>query len=342
LIRWLLALVLVSGCVSGTANVPPGREAVSLLGKPLYRPELPPEVRAEREALLISARQAYESNPRSANAIIWLGRRTAYLGRYREAIEIFSRGARLHPQDPRFYRHRGHRYITTRQFDRAIADLDKAAELVAGQPDHVEPDGLPNARGIPTSTLHFNIWYHLGLAHYLRGDFPAAARAYAECMKVSANPDSLVATAHWYFMTLQRLGHTEEAGRLVEGISPNIEVIENDSYRQLVLMYKGLLSPEAVLEKAAAGLDRATIGYGVGNWNLYNGRQAEALAIFHKVIEGGEWPAFGYIAAEAELARVGVRTSRARRGGEAARLAMNFGIANRLRTRRGTPAAWPR
>ena len=44
-------------------------------------------------------------------------------------------------------------------------------KLVAAKPDEVEPDGAPNARGIPRSTLQSNIWYHLGLAQYLAGDF---------------------------------------------------------------------------------------------------------------------------------------------------------------------------
>ncbi len=76
------------------------------------------------------------------------------------------------------YRHRGHRYITLREFDKAIADFNKAVELIEGTDDIVEPDGAPNAAGIPTSTLHTNIWYHLGLAHYLKGDFAAALLAY--------------------------------------------------------------------------------------------------------------------------------------------------------------------
>ena len=62
----------------------------------------------------------------------------------------------------------------------AIADLRRASQLVAGKPDEVEPDGAPNKAGIPRSTLQSNIWYHLGLAQYLRGDFrrrwPAIAR----------------------------------------------------------------------------------------------------------------------------------------------------------------------
>ena len=88
---------------------------------------------------------------------------------------MFSKGVAAHPNNPRMYRHRGHRYITTRQFDRAIADFEKAATLIKGTPDEIEPDGAPNPTGKPRSSLHFNIWYHLGLAHYLKGDYQKAA-----------------------------------------------------------------------------------------------------------------------------------------------------------------------
>ncbi len=112
------------------------------------------------------------------------------------------------------YRHRGHRFITLRCFDDAIKDFEKAAKLVKGKPDEVEPDGLPNARNIPTSTLQSNIWYHLGLAHYLKGDFGSARKAYREAEKVSKNPDMMVATTHWLYMTLRRLGREKEATRI--------------------------------------------------------------------------------------------------------------------------------
>jgi hypothetical protein len=42
----------------------------------------------------------------------------------------------------------------------------------------------------------------------------------------------------------------------------------------------------------------------VGNWHFYNGRAAEAEAIFRQIVAGGQWGAFGFIAAEAELARM--------------------------------------
>lgn len=283
-------------------------EATSLLGKPLFAPVPSPERKAALEKDLAAARAEYEKNPASADAAIWVGRRTAYLGRYRDAIEVFSAAIEKHPSDPRLYRHRGHRYISIRQFDRAIADLSKAASLVANRDDEVEPDGQPNAKGIPTSTLKTNIYYHLGLAHYLKGDFERAADAYALCMQHSKNADMQVATAHWQYMTLRRLGRTADAAKVLEPITGSMPVIENGSYHKLLLMYKGETDADALLAASKAeALDAVTIGYGVANWHLYNGRRDRAREILSGIVEQNattQWAGFGYIASEADLARL--------------------------------------
>lgn len=281
-------------------------EAFSLFGEPLAAPILSDAQREKFEANLALARRDYEVTPNDADTIIWLGRRTAYLNRFTEAIDLYSLGIDKHPNDARFYRHRGHRLLTTRRIDQAIADFEKAATLIAGQPDHVEPDGLPNARNTPTSTLHFNVWYHLGLAYYLKGDLPNALRAYRECLKVSNNPDALTATSHWLYMTLRRMGDEAAAAAVLAPITPEMDIIENGSYHKLLLMYKGLESPEALFQatnQSTEAIDRPTVGYGVGNWYWYNGRKEEAVEVFRQVIAAGPWPAFGALAAEADLAR---------------------------------------
>jgi tetratricopeptide (TPR) repeat protein len=295
--------VLLSVAVAAAQGGRP--EATSLLGKPLHSAQPSGEARQALEANLAAARAAYEKSPDDPDAIIWLGRRTAYLGRYRQAIDIFSRGIEKHPGDARMYRHRGHRYITVRAFDRAVADFSKAAELVAGKPDVIEPDGQPNSRNVPTSTLNSNIFYHLGLAHYLLGQFDKAADAYRQCLAFSKNPDMLVATTHWQYMTLRRLNRSSDAQALLAPITSEMDIIENASYHKLLMMYKGASTAESLVG-AAAGLDAATIGYGVANWHLYHGRRDEAITVLREIVEknAGQWPAFGYIAAEADLARL--------------------------------------
>ena len=273
-------------------------------------PVLPPQVRSAYEARLAEARRAYEHTPNDADSIVWLGRRTAYLGHYREAIGIFTEGIGKHPKDARMYRHRGHRFITIRDFSRAIADLERGLELVRGKPDEVEPDGIPNARGIPTSSLHSNLRYHLGLVYYLTGDFGRAAAIYSEDVataRATDNPDRLVSASHWLYMALRRTGKTAEATAVLQPVTSDLPVIENGSYHRLLLLYRGDLTPDSLLpglnRDALSSVEHVTLGYGIGNWHLYNGRREEALAIFRKVAASPQWAAFGYVAAEAELKR---------------------------------------
>ena len=304
----LLAALLAMGCSSETesdSNSAKDYQAISALGDTLYAPELEPDTEAQFKTNLQSAKARYEANPDDAEAIIWYGRRTAYLGNYRNAIDIYTEGIEKHPDDARMYRHRGHRYITVREFESAIDDLEKAAELIEGTEDRIEPDGLPNTRNMPRSTLHTNIWYHLGLARYLSGNFEQAAEAYRNCMEASTNDDMMVATSYWLYMTLKRAGHDGLAGEVLEPINQNMDLLENESYLKLLLVFKGDFDEKSLLDNASTPLDNATIGYGLGNWHYVNGRTDRAQTIFQDVYEGSNWAAFGYIAAEVDLARLG-------------------------------------
>ena len=274
----------------------------SLLGKPLAPLALELGDEARMQAQLAEALAAWEKNRGDADAIIWVGRRTAYLGRYREAIDLYTQGITGHPGDARMYRHRGHRYLTVREIDRAIADLEKADALIAGRADEVEPDGMPNERNVPTSTLNSNVWYHLALAYYLQGDFNRAADTWRRALDAVANADNLVACGNWLYLALRRAGRDAEAARVLEPVTADLDVIENGSYHRLLLMYKGQLAPEAVLAAADADAD-AAVQYGVSAWLLVNGRHREAEAIWARLLAGRDWAAFGYLAAEAEVAR---------------------------------------
>jgi tetratricopeptide (TPR) repeat protein len=279
-------------------------EATSLLGEPLHPMIQDSATTARLHARIDSAEAVYEAHPDDATAAIWLGRRLAYAGYYRDAIEVYTEAIQHHPDDARLYRHRGHRWITVRELDRAVDDLELAARLISGTEDTVEPDGMPNDAGVPRSTLHTNVWYHLGLARYLRHDFEGAAHAFRRGWEISPNDDMRVAMADWLWLALKRLGRDAEAAALLDQISPDMEILENHAYHKRLRVYKGELSPDSLLGghlSEADPLDIATHGYGLGAWRLIRGDRIRARDAFERVLETGYWPAFGYIAAEAEL-----------------------------------------
>jgi hypothetical protein len=72
------------------------------------------------------------------------------------------------------------------------------------------------------------------------------------------------------------------------------------------MMYKGEGDPQELLEQAAREGEQelATVGYGVGNWYLVAGDLPRAAAVFARVLRTDAWPAFGYVAAEADMARI--------------------------------------
>ena len=295
----------VSALVTDPA-APRTMEGLSLLGDTLWRPSFPDSVRAALERNLAAAEAGVAAAPGNPDSLIWLGRRQAYLGRYQAAIATFTRGIAAHPADARFLRHRGHRFLSVREIDPAIADFTKAAELEQGRPDAIEPDGAPNAANIPLSTTQFNIWYHLGLAHFLRGDWEAALEAYDACLAVSKNPDLRVATAYWRYLTLRRMGREADAERSVAFAGDSVTLLENDGYLELIRLYRGDLSVDDVMPPMPTGgmdVANSTTAFGVSMWHLLEGRPEQARSLWERIVAGGQWAAFGSLAAEAELAR---------------------------------------
>jgi len=273
-------LTLLAACRKESREEP---EAISLLGKPLYRTPAVGEALSKLEANLREAAARLEALPDDPENIILYGRSLSALWRFRDAIEIYTRGITAHPVQALLYRHRGHRYISVREFDKAVVDLTRAAELKDDE---------------------FDIWYHLGLAHFLRGEFERAGEAYRRCREVASDDASVIAVSNWLYLTLMRQGKNEEAASVLEGILPDMDPGENVAYFNLLLFDKGLKT-QSELETAAAvsDLDMATIGYGLACRLLIRGEKEKAFDMFRRIADLPYWPAFGVIAAEAELFR---------------------------------------
>lgn len=282
-------------------TLPPGAECRSLDGRVLSAPTPTGAARERAEAELAAAEQALRDRPCDRDAAIWVGRRLGYLGRYRDAIAVFSTALQQHRGDPFLLRHRGHRWISLREFGRAEADLALAAAALHTVPDAIEPDGQPTPGRPPHSTLHFNVHYHLGLARFLRGDFAGAERSWLDCLAVARNDEAEVAVRHWLWSVRMRRGNPAGAAAVVEPVGAEMDVVENRGYHQLCLVYAGRLGPaQIVVPDGSAG---AALRFGLLHRELLLGDRTAALASLRELAALPGWSAFGVIAAEVEVAR---------------------------------------
>ena len=109
-------------------------------------------------------------------------------------------------------------------------------------------------------------------------------------------------------MSLRRLGRKGAADTSVENVGSDLEIIENGDYFKLIKLYKGIVSGGALLDEFWAAPDnvsKASLGYGLGNRYLYHNKKEKASKIFRAIVAGKQWSSFGYIAAEADLKRLG-------------------------------------
>ncbi|HPV74725.1 MAG: hypothetical protein IPF87_09495 [Gemmatimonadetes bacterium] len=301
----LVVALTLAGCGPRHAGgpLPRGAEAVSLQGEALFAPPMP-------TAPVVSADSALAASPDDPDRLLAAATARANAWRFRDAIAMYGRGAERWPNDARFLRFRGHRYITVRQFADAATDLDRAAQL---------------------DSTNFDVVYHQGLAHFLLGHFDRAAaiylkclgfsenealrareasgayrKGYRSCMRMATNDDDRVSMTDWAWRALVRAGRRAEADRLLAPVREGMAISTNRSYYENLMMYKGLRTPEQVLQAASADSVRfSTSGYSVGHYLLVRGDSARAFEMFERVVDGPHWSGFGVIGAEVELARRG-------------------------------------
>lgn len=242
---------------------------------------------AANEQVLALYDRTIAADPALVKAHVGKCRTLARLQRHAEAVPVCSEAVRLAPNDWEPLRFRGHYYISTRRFDEAVADLQKAASLQAPGKDD------------------YNIYYHLGLAHYLSGHWEEAARAYERCAQAARDDDGRVACTTWLVPSLIRAGRKAEAEQLLGRVAPSMQVKENQAYLDRLLLFKGVKSEAQVAEAMQKDpLQASTVGYGIGLWHLLQGRTDRAREYFQKASATEARAAFGYIASETELKRM--------------------------------------
>lgn len=230
------------------------------------------------------SRDSLAADPRNVDRIIQLGLAQSAVRQYLDAIETFSRGMQLAPDNPLLYRWRGHRYISVGQFDKALTDL---------------------ARGHALDSTNYDILYHLGIAHFARGEFPQAAEAFRQAQRRAPNDNEIAGSTDWLWTALARAGRADEARRSLAPVTDSLKITSATAYAARLRLYRGLVGPEQVLTPAdTASVAVATMSYGVGNWYLARGDTVHARRWFERAVASGGWPGFGFLLAERELQRL--------------------------------------
>jgi len=249
-----------------------------------YRSPAGVEYRSLRDTGAVArAEAALAADPRNVARIIDLGVAHSGVLQFREAIATFSKGLAIEPDNAMLYRWRGHRYLSVRDFTKSLADL---------------------TRGYGLDSLNYGILYHLGILRFAHGDFNAAADAFRRSQQRPPNAGELAGSTDWLWMSLMRAGRAAEAQAMLARHPDSVSA--GNAYSTRLKLYRGEIGPDQVFTPAdTAGVQVATLSYGLGNWYLTRGDTATARQWFTRAVAASSgWAAFGFIVSEIELTRL--------------------------------------
>lgn len=234
---------------------------------------------------ITKARAALAAEPRNVTRIIELGVAQSGARQFREAIATFTKGLDIEPNNALLLRWRGHRYLSVREFDRALADL---------------------TRGTTIDPSIYGLWYHLGIVHYVRGDFAAAVTSFERAQPIAPDPGELAGSTDWLWMALSRAGRRADAKAMLDRKPESRMAPIDNAYTRRLKLYRGEIGPDAVITSTDTDeVQIATLAYGLGAWHLIKGDTASARAAFERSVRStGGWPGFGFILSEVEMQRL--------------------------------------
>ena len=228
------------------------------------------------------AEQALAADPRNVQLIIQLGVAQSGARQFREAIQTFTKGLAIAPNEVLLYRWRGHRYLSVRQLDSALADLTHGYQL---------------------DSTNYGVLYHLGIVRFARGEFVAAAEIFSRAQPRAPEASELTGSTDWLWMSLARAGKAAEAKAMLDRRPDSLPAA--NAYARRLKLYRGEIGPDAVFTPAdTADVQVATLAFGIGNWYLVRGDTVSARKWFERSVASGGWPGFAFIISEIELRRL--------------------------------------
>jgi tetratricopeptide (TPR) repeat protein len=293
-------LALLLAAAPALANVPgadAGNCATSLIGTPLTIPKYSAATQKMLDEDIAIAAAALRIAPDREDSHIWYGRRLDYAGRICDAVDAFSAGIKQFPESYKLYRFRARDLTRARRFEEALADYEKALELMGDIPDSFEPDGMPNPIGLTISTYRGNIVYYHAQTSFATGDYPTMVSGMAKSLELAADfarDDMRVPTAYWTYLAYRKMGQHDKARAAIDAIEPGLKLIENFTYYQAVQIMQGRLDPAAFKDSRDS-----TIKFAIAMERRFAGDETGAKALLTEIVHEnpqGHWPS------EAELA----------------------------------------
>lgn len=294
----LLLLVSCNGPRSSSEKPETAREpeTVSFSGQPLYAKPADSVAQTKSDSLINAIRAKAEITEEDYVA---MGRSYSSVGQFRKAVENYTEGLQKYPDSYKLLRYRGHRYINLRQLDKAIVDLNRAEELIRPQPPVYEYD----AAGKQGASYQHQIWYHIGLYHFLKGDYAKGAEAFEKSLATAYAGSDKAGASDWLYNCYMRAGEKEKAAAVAKPFTADFDIENKDYpyYRRLLLFNSVIKPAELVDENKAIGemtLYEMTKLYGLANYYRYQGDSAKAKTLYNKILESPEWQGFAYACAE--------------------------------------------
>ena len=274
----------------------PEPETLSFSGQALYARTPDSVAAAKSDSLIASIRANTELQEED---YIDIGRSLSGIGQFKKAVETYTEGLNRFPDSYKLLRYRGHRYINLRQLEPAITDLTRAEQLIAQEPPVYEVD----ATGKPGATYQHNIWYHIGLYHFLKRDYAKGAEAFEKSLAASYTGGDKSGASDWLYNCYMRAGNKERAAAVAKPFTAAFEIENKDyPYYRRLLLFNGQIQPHELVDEnkdiRELTLVELTKLYGLANFYLYQGDTAHAKALYNKILESSEWAGFAYASAE--------------------------------------------
>lgn len=204
-----------------------------------------------------------------------LGNALAGQYRFRDAIAVYRSALRIRNDDQTVFNRLASSYLTIRCFPKAKACYERALQLGAD----------PKAISFP-----------MGVWHYLKSEYFAAAERFAACLP--CEDEMAIAVIYWHTLSRYRIG---EEAELLSAYHQEMDVGHHTAYQLAVSVFCGDVPWEDAAAKAEQNpgdLNAVIALYGICGYLHAVGQPEKSTALLqHLLARSSCWPCISYLAA---------------------------------------------